>query len=167
MLQSNPMATNVPPPGDPPEHEAREDEYEELSHRIAMEELHDQIALRGLEVLDRGVPYVVQAARWRRIDAARRRARENSLDIEPPDVGRIMGPFEAAVANEQRRMLADALAALPVTDALAVWRHVEGVSDEEIAVVIEGLGHGRLSPAGIRMRRMRALDKLRHILKYK
>jgi hypothetical protein len=165
MLQSKPMATNAPPPGDPPEHEAREDEYEELSRRVAMEELHDQIALRGLEVLGRGVPYVVQAARWRRIDAARRRSRESVLEVEPVDVGRIMGPFEAAVANEQRRMLADALAALPVTDALAVWRHVEGVPDEEIAAAIERLGQGRITPAAIRMRRMRALDKLRHVLK--
>jgi hypothetical protein len=89
------------------------------------------------------------------------------LESEPADVGQIMNPFEAAVANEERRMLVDALAELPDADVLTVWRHAEGVSDEEIATAIEALGHARISAAGIRMRRMRVLGKLRQLLEIK
>jgi DNA-directed RNA polymerase specialized sigma24 family protein len=161
------MATTPPPASDGPERELREEEYEEISQRISKEELHDQIAQRGLEILDRGVPYVVQAARWRRIDAARRRSRERPLDSEPVDLGQIMSPFEAAVASEERRMLVDALAEFPDADVLAVWRHAEGIPDEEIAAAIEALGHRHISPAGVRKRRERALEKLRKLLEGK
>ena len=161
------MATNDPPPGDPPVHELREEEYEKIAQHISRDELHDQIARRGLEVLDRGVPYVVQAARWRRIDAARRSSRERPLESEPAEPEQIMNPFEAAAASEERRMLADALAVFPDADVLAVWRHAEGVSDHEIANEIAALDRTEVSPGGVRMRRMRALGKLRQLLEPK
>jgi hypothetical protein len=157
-----PMATNDPPSNAPPGKAPREEEYEKIVQRVSKDELHDQIARQGLEILDRGIPYVIQAARWRRIDVARRNARESPLETEP--VGLIMNPFELAVANEERRRLVDALATFPDADVLAIWRHVEGIPDHEIAVAIEALGLARISPAGVRMRRMRALGKLRQLL---
>lgn len=131
---------------------------------MSREELHDQIAQKGLEVLERGIPYVIQAARWGRIDAARRAGRETSLgDNEPPDP-RLTSPFVEVAASEERQLLIEALSELPDADVLAVWRHHEGWSDEEIAVAIAEIGGGKLTAATIRKRRERAMVKLRTLL---
>ena len=136
-------------------------DYVRLSKAVSKDELHEQIARKGLSVLSRGIPYVVQAARWQRIDKARRDARALPLETDLPDTGQMVGPFDATMADEARRDLLEALTDLPDADVLAVWRHAEGWSDDEIALAIEELGGGRLTSAGVRKRRERALARLR------
>ncbi len=126
--------------------------------------LHDVIASKGIDILARGVPYLIVAARNRRRDALRhqgvedryvRRQKAAHVDVDPVD--RI---FAAAQLN----LLLASLGNWPDHDALLLWWSAADVPDSEIIDRLRPFGIEIDSRSTLRKRRERLRRKLKREL---
>ncbi len=143
--------------------------YRKLSRISDKDALHQLIAAHGTEILDRGLPYVLIAARnWKR-SAIRRGASHTEVpvtDLEIEPSSSLWDPFQQLEQKEALRSVTDALAQLEDPDFLVIWRHAEGYSDLDIQREWNELGFDPPRPAVeyLRKRRQRARERLRKIL---
>ena len=96
--------------------------------------IHELIAEQGPDVLKSGLPYLIVSARWRLQDRFRKETRRKELLAEHQKVAELptnpsWDPMNAVSRSESLTALVGILARLPDEDVLAVWRHMEGVSD--------------------------------------
>jgi len=143
--------------------------YRKLSRLTGLDALHQLIAAHGPEILDKGLPYLLVAARnWKR-SALRRRAAH--VEVSVPDLDHLPSslwdPFRQLEQKESLRAVLGALAELDDQDVLVVWRHAEGHSDEEIRREWNALGFEPRDPSVeyLRKRRQRARESLRETLR--
>ncbi|MBI5513918.1 MAG: sigma-70 family RNA polymerase sigma factor [Deltaproteobacteria bacterium] len=153
-----------------PEDDDPETAYRRATQVYGADAVHDAILQRGVEVLERGVPYLLWAAHRARLDAHRRAQRRERLaptepeDAHAPPASSILDPFHQCMVNDSVRRVVDALLTLPQSDALALWWHLEGHEDQAILDRLKALDLN-LSPDALRMRRERSLTTLRGMLK--
>jgi hypothetical protein len=142
--------------------------YEHLRSRADLDAVHELVAKYGTAVLERGVPYVLVAARNRlRSDARRASAtREVAVGnvesaVDPPNP--LLDPFERVSRRPALRAVLAAMSQMDPADALIVWRTSEGVPDVEIVEEWNELGYEPTHPSAeyIRKRRERARQALR------
>jgi hypothetical protein len=143
--------------------------YQRLREIADPDDVHDLLARYGPGILDRGLPYLVAAARNRLRSRLRRGygrfevpTRDLSADQPTP---RAWDPLVRLVASEQLTKLVSVLASMDDRDVLVVWRHAEGVPDEEIRAEWDARGFLPQSPSveSIRKRRERARATLRRL----
>lgn len=129
--------------------------------------VHEAIAKRGMHVLTRGLPYLLWASRHTQADSWRRDERRRSLshrsEPSPEDTRFELDPYSRVARDESLARLLNALAEFEEDDALAIWWHFEGSSDEEIrSRLVERSGAtDPPSTVTIRKRRERVLERLR------
>jgi hypothetical protein len=128
--------------------------------------LHEVIAKKGVEILRKGLPYVVLAARLQKTSEQRTEGRRSALRTEKGvgwEAKTSWDPYEKIEQSEGLHALATALSELPDTDVLAVWRNAEGYSDEEIIREWHAMGFQPVNPSPdvIRKRRERARQWLK------
>jgi hypothetical protein len=143
--------------------------YRRLTRAEDPDAVHAVIARKGAEILERGFPYALIAARWHRASEARAAARrESSLREAGESLAGLppLDPFEACALDAASRELLVALAELSEVDAWIVWRFAEGLSDREIHGELVELELEVPAPglAAIRKRRERARRWLRQRL---
>lgn len=141
--------------------------YRRLSRIIDMDALHSVIARHGAEVLDKGLPYVLIAARnWRRSDHRRNSAHPEVPVADAPEPASLWDPFQELAQSRSLSRLTSALASLADEDVLVVWRHAEGYTDTEIQKEWDELGFEPRTPsdAYIRKQRQRARARLKELL---
>jgi hypothetical protein len=144
--------------------------YQRLREIADPDDIHDLLARYGPGILDRGLPYLVVAARNRLRSRLRRGYSRYEVPTEdpPPDepTSRAWDPLTRLVASEQLTKLLSALASMDDRDILVVWRNVEGVADEEIRAEWDARGFQPRTPSAesIRKRRERARETLRNII---
>ena len=160
-----------PGPADEPPTTDRLALYQKLRRIADPDALHQVIAAHGPGILDKGLPYILIAARnWQR-SAHRRTVAHPEVPLSDlpaePSSGSIWDPFERLAQKQGLRALADALAHLEDEDFLVVWRHAEGESDVAIQQEWDKLGFRPASPSVeyLRKRRQRAREQLRQRLK--
>jgi hypothetical protein len=143
--------------------------YKRLREIADPDAVHDLVASYGPGILDRGLPYLVVAARNRL--HSRMRGGHNRFEIPTgnlPDTEAISAwdPLARIAASEQLATLVSTLADMDDRDVLVVWRHAEGVPDDEIRAEWDARGFQPRSPsmASIRKRRERARTTLRALL---
>ncbi len=141
--------------------------YDEAVRRADLDTVHDLIARYGPEVLERGLPYVLVAARNRARDLHRQAARRQDRTLDGLD------PPESLDAEDDARTalrltglsskLIQALGELSEPDAVLLWEGARGSSDSAIALefVERGWDLTPASRATIRKRRERATARLR------
>lgn len=143
--------------------------YDRVRRSADLDALHDLLATYGPGILDRGLPYVLVAARnrarSRHRQAAARRERpfeEMAADLPAPS---LWDPYERVAEHEELLRITHALAEMDERDALVVWRNAQGSSDEAIRREWDALGLQPPSPTGayLRKRRERARDHLRRV----
>lgn len=146
--------------------------YRRAIQIMGMDAVHDAIAKGkgGIDILRRGVPFVVRGARYKQLDKYRKKSgRELPTDkadeLEAPRS--IWDPYEQVERNDTLRIITEALAELSDEDVIAVWDHFEGYSDKEIQKKWIELKIGPQNPeiSLIRKRRERALKRLKPIIK--
>lgn len=146
--------------------------YRRAIQIMEQDSVHDAIVKGGIEILQKGIPYVVVASRWQKLKKFRKKSaqdlpitNEESI-IAPPS---IWDPFEQVSQNEVLKIITDSLADFSDEDIIAVWGHAEGRSDKEILQIWidQKLGPPNPKLSLIRKRRERALKRLRSILKNK
>jgi DNA-directed RNA polymerase specialized sigma24 family protein len=142
--------------------------YERASRVLGTERVHDLVARRGPELLNKPIPYLVRSARNLSISEWRKHRPpsvplDESLDNEPITHGAPWDPVARVVASDELARVIDALASMDDRDVLVVWRNVQGASDETIQREWDELGLEPREPslAAIRKRRERARDELR------
>lgn len=140
--------------------------YEDAARRADLESLHECLVRYGPTLLERGLPYALVAARSRLRDRARRDRRDIfDRDEFETAASSWQDPFERLCTDRQFAALLEALATLPVEDALSVWRHAEGHSDDQIAHELNALRErSPLSGAAVRKKRSRTLVRLRRVM---
>ncbi len=131
--------------------------------------VHEVIVRQGPEVLRKGLPYVVVAARWQRASMLRGEARhQRLLDDHAVDLSRegIRSPLDQVSEDHELRALAHALAELKDIDVIVLWDSVSGDPDETIAKKLVNLGLAKQppSPNAIRQMRHRALQRVKKLL---
>jgi hypothetical protein len=165
-----PHRPKVPPSGlgtEPSQIVDRIATYRLLASITDKDALHNVIATYGAQVLDKGLPYVLIAARnWQR-SAHRRLAVHPEVpltDISEPVS--LWDPFEQLQQKESLRALANALSQLDDPEILVVWRHAEGHTDAEIQQEWDALGFEPRNPTEeyLRKRRQRARERLKVLL---
>jgi hypothetical protein len=144
--------------------------YQRAIQIMGIDNVHDAIARGGLGILQRGVPYIIVAARWQKASKYRKKSsREIPTDTTDEIVASesIWNPYEQVAKNETLRIITETLAELSKEDFIAVWDHFEGYSDEEIKKKWIELEIGPKNPKTslIRKRRERALKQVKSILK--
>ncbi len=144
--------------------------YQRLREIADPDDVHDLLARYGPGILDRGLPYLVVAARNRLRSRLRRGYSRFEVPTQDPlpdePTSRAWDPLTRLVASEQLTKLLSVLASMDDRDVLVVWRHVEGVADEEIRAEWDARGFLPRSPSveSIRKRRERARETLRNLL---
>lgn len=141
--------------------------YRKLSRIADLDALHSVIAAHGAEVLDKGLPYVLIAARnWRRSDHRRSAAHPEVPVTDAPEPASLWDPFQELAQNESLRRLTSALAELADEEVLVVWRHAEGYTDGEIQQEWDALAFEPRTPSVeyIRKRRQRARARLKELV---
>jgi hypothetical protein len=132
-----------------------------------MDALHSVIAEHGAEILDKGLPYVLIAARnWRRTDYRRSSAHPTVPVAQVPEPVSLWDPFQELAQSESLHRLTSALAKLSDDEVLVVWRHAQGYADNEIQKEWDALGFEPRTPTleYIRKRRQRARARLKELL---
>lgn len=154
----------------PAERKRRVQQRASLYRRLAgfkdRDALHEALT-RNPSLLDRDVPTVIAAARFRGLDEHRKEARrarivtESAAELLPSQLS--LDPLQAVLAREELAQLRAALAELDQIDLLVVWLHASGHSDQEIADTWDALKlkPAAPSPAAIRKRRARVREQLR------
>jgi DNA-directed RNA polymerase specialized sigma24 family protein len=140
--------------------------YDEAVRRADLDTVHDLIAKHGPGILQRGLPYLLVAARNLARDRHRqaRRRHESSIDNidvpDPTDGGDVQAALRLTALSSR---LVEALGALGERDAVLLWEGARGSSDEAIAreFVRRGWDSQPASRAAIRKRRERATARLR------
>ena len=147
--------------------EKRRGVYELLRGVSDADALHDLIVQHGPEILDQPIPYLVTAARHRRISNWRH-AGMNSAPLgpgvdRPSPRASFWDPAERVAADEELRQVLSALTEMDDRDVLVLWRHVQGASDDQILDEWKSLGFdpSNINIAAIRKRRSRARVELR------
>jgi hypothetical protein len=144
--------------------------YQQLREIADHDDVHDLLARYGPSILDRGLPYLVVAARNRLRSRLRRGYSRYEVPTQDPlpdePTSRVWDPLTRLVASEQLRKLLSELATMDDRDVLVVWRHAEGVADEEILAEWNARGFLPRMPSvgSIRKRRERARETLRKLL---
>ena len=141
--------------------------YRELSRITDLDALHSVIAAQGAEILDKGLPYVLIAARnWRRSAHRRSLAHQEIAVTDAPEPASVWDPFQELAQNESLARLTSALSELADEDVLVVWRHAEGYADSEIQHEWDELGFEPRTPTMeyLRKRRQRAREQLKDLL---
>jgi hypothetical protein len=144
--------------------------YQRLREIADPDDIHDLLAHYGPGILDRGLPYLVVAARNRLRSRLRRGYSRYEIPTDDPPLGeptsRAWDPLTRLVASEQLTRLLAALASMDDRDVLVVWRNVEGVADEEIRAEWDARGYQPHTPSveSIRKRRERARETLRNMI---
>lgn len=151
--------------------------YQYCRRRLDDDEAADATSLIFANAL-KGLPRYVRSRRERTsfrswlftiahnvvIDAWRARRRDVSLDRSPPQrlaallMDRTPGPEVAAIRNEARQHLRQALATLPERQREVLELRLAGLRSAEIADVL------RLSPTAVRAAQYRAIGSLRTLL---
>jgi hypothetical protein len=136
--------------------------YERLKRATDLDALHEIIAARGPSILDRGFPYLLVAARNRARSRHRQETRRSDASPEDSANRSRWDPFEQLSGRETLRRLLDCLAELADEDALILWRHAQGWSDDEILEEWKALGFEPREPSAalLRKRRERARNEL-------
>lgn len=93
------------------------------------------------------------------IDAARRRRFDDDIDTAAPIADRQPSPEDHAVASDQRRQLADALARLTADQRSVVELRVAGLTGPEVATALG------LSIGAVKSLQFRAYARLRNLLR--
>ena len=144
--------------------------YQRLREIADPDDVHDLLVRYGPGILDRGLPYLVAAARNRLRSRLRRGYSRFEVPTQDPlpdqPTSRVWDPLTRLVASEQLTKLLSALASMDNRDVLVVWRHAEGVADEEIRAEWDARGFQPRTPSAesIRKRRERARETLRNLL---
>jgi hypothetical protein len=146
--------------------------YEKLRRITDPDALHQLIAAHGAEILEKGLPYILIAARnWRRNlhrqAVAHPEVPVGDLPADPASSSRsVWDPYERLAQKEGLRALAHALAQLDEADFLVVWRHAEGEPDTLIQQEWDAVGFEPRRPSVeyLRKRRQRAREQLRALL---
>lgn len=140
--------------------------YDAAVQRGDIEAVHDLIAQHGIAVLDRGLPYVLVAARNRVRDRLRSEARHPSVPLGDSEEDRTDDGVEDALRSmrlaARAERLAEALGRLSDRDAYVLWESARGTKDPEIAqgFVERGWDSRPVDRATIRKRRERATQRL-------
>ena len=134
-----------------------------------IDSLHEVVAKHGVAVLQKGLPYVVLAARLEMLSSARTNSRRRDIrEKNRRELSTASGwdPYEQTAQSEVLRAITNALAELPYGDVLTIWRNAEGYSDREIVEEWKriGLRPEKPTPAAIRKRRERAIVRLREMV---
>jgi hypothetical protein len=129
--------------------------------------LHSLIATHGAKILDKGVPYVLIAARnWQRSAHRRVEAHPEVPVTEVTEPVSLWDPFQEIERKESLRALTTALSQLDDQEVLVVWRHAEGYTDLQIQREWDALGFEPRTPSEeyLRKRRQRAREHLKTLL---
>jgi hypothetical protein len=147
--------------------------YRQALHISDADSLHDVIIREGATILEKGLPYVVLAARWRQLSEYRTRLRQKDLLVrgsESRDKYQSQwDPFERIAANEVYRIIIESLAKFADEDVIIIYDHFRGLSDTQIQEKLLSLGlkvEG-INPVLIRKRRQRLLKQLRFLVQKK
>lgn len=141
--------------------EMRREVYQQAVTVADSDAVHDLLIQYGPEILDKGFPYIIIAARNRQRSAHRVGRRQREL-LEQEWRSETASPRWDAYSRvshlESFRILLDAMAEMSDEDVLTTWRHAEGYSDKEIQEEWDDLGLDppRPSLALLRKRRERA-----------
>jgi hypothetical protein len=156
---------------DPSSSDDRLEVYRKLRTIVDPDALHQLIAAHGPEILQKGLPYILIAARnWQR-NRYRQAVAHPQVPLTelPADVSArsVWDPYERLAQKEGLRALADALARLDDEDFLVVWRHAEGEPDTAIQQEWDAVGFQPPAPTVeyLRKRRQRARERLRTLLR--
>jgi hypothetical protein len=164
-----PRAPQIPPEQscENPQTIDRIETYRKLSSITDKDALHSVIAIHGAQILDKGLPYVLIAARnWQR-SAHRRTAAHPEVPVtDLPEPASLWDPFQELEQKESLRALASAFSQLDNQDVLVVWRHAEGYTDIQIQQEWDALGFEPRTPSEeyLRKRRQRARERLKTLL---
>jgi hypothetical protein len=147
--------------------------YAEAVLGSSSEAIHDLIVRSGPAILDRGISYLIVAARRRRAETWRTEKRRRDLlqqhgeEVAAALPQSVWDPDVILSANRALRCVVDALSELEDEDVLVVWRHAQGVRDDEIVKEWDERGFQPPAPTTdlIRKRRERARQALRDRLK--
>lgn len=147
--------------------------YLRAFHITDRDSLHEVIAREGPGILEKGLPYVLLAARWTRASAFRKDTRQRTLLERAGDAATPLpsawDPYERATQNEQLRILLDAIGRLSIEGRLGfedmkiLWSHAQGSTDREIQSLWAEWGLTPPPPAlpALRKRRQRVLGQIR------
>lgn len=145
------------------------DDYRRAIALTDEESVHDVLVREGPQILKKGLPFLITAARWRKKDRIRKTQRNMQREVptDQIDLARanpsIWDPYQLVTKNEVLHVVLDELSKLPDEDVLSVWDHFMGYSDKEIKKKWKQLSLLPKDPSLelIRKRRQRALEALR------
>lgn len=134
-----------------------------------LDEVHELIARHGTAILERGRPYLLTAVRRSAVSRWRRERRRADLERDAESLHPLgadaADPADLVEKREDLAALRAALAGLPDSWLLVVWRRAEGRSYAEIAREWNELGFGPLpSVESLRQTQHRAISKLQREL---
>lgn len=136
------------------------------SRSVAEDSVHEMIHRFGPRILRRDFPYLVTVAKGLGQSADRTaQRRQDILARHGARPRSSLDPLEAVVENAALRETLEALAKLPDDDALLLWWHALGFSDEEIMKMWSDAGQTGLSEVAIRQRRSRSRRALKLLVK--
>jgi len=142
--------------------------YQRLREVADPDAVHDLVGRHGIEILDRTFPYLVVAARNRRIAAYRRNSKDYLVRDIPDRATGVdsQDPLAAILEDATLSKVLEAMALLDDRDVLVLWRSAEGVSDEEIRVEwnLRGFNPPWPTTEALRKRRERARQRLLQIV---
>ena len=145
--------------------------YYEALRRADEDALHDAIVSKGVNLLDRSVPFILRAARWRKISAERKKARRQGMldasheELAPPK--RFWDPLEGIQKSAELALLAQVLEELDDEDHAVAMAVASGLSHAEVAeewAKNEQLPQPPPNETALRKKRSRVLEALKETM---